>query len=87
MSAFPLSYGFSSVLLSGLGDRIAPLRLLTGMMAVWCILMLVMGFTHNHTLMVTLRILLVSPRGRWFLLAFAIKLSGARKRCTLGLFP
>src|SRR5690606_15671374 len=31
MSAFLLSYGFSSVLLSGLGDRIAPLRLLTGM--------------------------------------------------------
>lgn len=37
MSAFLLSYGFSSVLLSGLGDRIAPLRLLTGMMMVWCI--------------------------------------------------
>ncbi len=47
MSAFLLSYGFSSVLLSGLGDRIAPLRLLTGMMVVWCILMVIMGFTHN----------------------------------------
>lgn len=48
MSAFLLSYGFSSVLLSGLGDRIAPLRLLTGMMVVWCILMVIMGFTHNY---------------------------------------
>ncbi|WP_117064990.1 MFS transporter, partial [Klebsiella pneumoniae] len=72
MSAFLLSYGFSSVLLSGLGDRIAPLRLLTGMMAVWCILMLVMGFTHNYTLMVTLRILLGIAEGPLFPLAFAI---------------
>ena len=35
MSAFLLSYGFSSVFLSGLGDKIAPLRLLTGMMALF----------------------------------------------------
>lgn len=63
MSAFLLSYGFSSVLLSGLGDRIAPLRLLTGMMMVWCILMVMMGFTHNYTVMVTLRILLGIAEG------------------------
>ena len=72
MSAFLLSYGFSSVLLSGLGDRIAPLRLLTGMMVVWCILMVMMGFTHNYTVMVTLRILLGIAEGPLFPLAFAI---------------
>ncbi|SQC45299.1 MFS transporter permease [Klebsiella pneumoniae] len=71
MSAFLLSYGFSSVLLSGLGDRIAPLRLLTGMMVVWCILMVIMGFTHNYALMVTLRILLGIAEGPLFPLAFA----------------
>ncbi|VFS74502.1 L-galactonate transporter [Raoultella planticola] len=72
MSAFLLSYGFSSVLLSGLGDRIAPLRLLTGMMMVWCVLMVMMGFTHNYTVMVTLRILLGIAEGPLFPLAFAI---------------
>ncbi len=72
MSAFLLSYGFSSVLLSGLGDRIAPLRLLTGMMVVWCVLMVMMGFTHNYALMVTLRILLGVAEGPLFPLAFAI---------------
>jgi sugar phosphate permease len=72
MSAFLLSYGFSSVLLSGLGDRIAPLRLLTGMMVVWCILMVMMGFTHNYALMVMLRILLGIAEGPLFPLAFAI---------------
>ena len=72
MSAFLLSYGFSSVLLSGLGDRIAPLRLLTGMMVVWCVLMVLMGLTHNYALMVTLRILLGIAEGPLFPLAFAI---------------
>lgn len=83
MSAFLLSYGFSSVLLSGLGDRIAPLRLLTGMMAVWCILMLVMGFTHNYTLMVTLRILLGIAEGRcsrWRSLSSAIPFRSTCRR-------
>ncbi|WP_306824281.1 trehalase family glycosidase, partial [Klebsiella pneumoniae] len=41
----------------------APLRLLTGMMVVWCILMVIMGFTHNYALMVTLRILLGIAEG------------------------
>lgn len=72
MSAFLLSYGFSSVLLSGLGDKIAPLRLLTAMMVVWCLLMVAMGFTHSYTLMVTLRILLGIAEGPLFPLAFAI---------------
>ena len=72
MSAFLLSYGFSSVLLSGLGDRIAPLRLLTGLMVVWCILMVIMGFTHNYALMVMLRVLLGIAEGPLFPLAFAV---------------
>lgn len=72
MSAFLLSYGFSSVLLSGLGDRIAPLRLLSGMMAAWCLLMVLMGLTHNYAVMVTLRILLGVAEGPLFPLAFAI---------------
>ena len=72
MSVFLLSYGFSSVLLSGLGDRIAPLRLLTGMMVVWCLLMVLMGLTHNYLLMVTLRILLGIAEGPLFPLAFTI---------------
>ncbi|HCM9226044.1 MFS transporter [Enterobacter bugandensis] len=72
MSAFLLSYGFSSVFLSGLGDKIAPLRLLTGMMAIWCVLMVAMGFTHNYTLMIVLRILLGVAEGPLFPLAFAI---------------
>ncbi|MFV8100547.1 MFS transporter, partial [Enterobacter cloacae complex sp.6730515] len=72
MSAFLLSYGFSSVFLSGLGDKIAPLRLLTGMMVVWCVLMVAMGFTHNYTLMIVLRILLGVAEGPLFPLAFAI---------------
>jgi sugar phosphate permease len=84
MSAFLLSYGFSSVLLSGLGDRIAPLRLLTGMMAVWCILMVMMGFTHNYTLMVTLRILLGIAEGPLFPLAFAIVRHTFRSGCRRG---
>ncbi|QHM72335.1 MFS transporter [Mixta intestinalis] len=72
MSAFLLSYGFSSVLLSGLGDRIAPLRLLSGMMVTWCVLMVLMGLTHNYAVMVTLRILLGVAEGPLFPLAFAI---------------
>lgn len=72
MSAFLLSYGFSSVFLSGLGDKIAPLRLLTGMMVVWCVLMVAMGFTHNYTVMIVLRILLGVAEGPLFPLAFAL---------------
>lgn len=72
MSAFLLSYGFSSVLLSGLGDRIPPLRLLTGMMVARCLLMVMMGFTHSYTLMIVLRILLGIAGGPLFPLAFAI---------------
>ncbi|MFW8079737.1 MFS transporter, partial [Klebsiella pneumoniae] len=43
-----------------------------GMMVVWCILMVIMGFTHNYALMVTLRILLGIAEGPLFPLAFAV---------------
>ncbi len=72
MSAFLLSYGFSSVLLSGLGDRIAPLRLLTAMMGIWCVLMVLMGLTHSYSLMMVLRVLLGIAEGPLFPLAFAV---------------
>ncbi len=39
---------------------------------VWCILMVIMGFTHNYALMVTLRILLGIAEGPLFPLAFAV---------------
>lgn len=81
MSAFLLSYGFSSVFLSGLGDKIAPLRLLTGMMVVWCVLMVAMGFTHNYTLMIVLRILLGVAEGPLFPLAFASCVTTSRSIC------
>ncbi len=72
MSVFLLSYGFSSVFLSGLGDRIAPVKLLIGMMVVWCVLMAMMGFTHSYAGMMVLRILLGIAEGPLFPLAFAI---------------
>ncbi|MBK4716825.1 MULTISPECIES: MFS transporter [Tenebrionibacter/Tenebrionicola group] len=72
MSVFLLSYGFSSVFLSGLGDRIAPVKLLTGMMVVWCVLMALMGITHSYAGMMALRILLGIAEGPLFPLAFAI---------------
>jgi predicted MFS family arabinose efflux permease len=72
MTAFLLSYGFSSMLLSGLGDRIAPVRLLTWMMVSWCGLMALMGFTHSYNAMLVLRILLGIAEGPLFSLAFAI---------------
>ena len=42
------------------------------MMVVWCVLMVAMGFTHNYTLMIVLRILLGVAEGPLFPLAFAI---------------
>lgn len=72
MSAFLLSYGCSSVLLSGLGDRIKPLRLLTGMMVLWCLLMIAMGFCHSYRTMLLLRVALGVAEGPLFPLAFAV---------------
>ncbi|MBW7981730.1 MFS transporter [Enterobacillus tribolii] len=72
MTAFLLSYGLSSTLLSGIGDRISPKKLLLGMMCVWCVLMIMMGFTHSYSGMMTLRILLGIAEGPLFPLAFSI---------------
>ncbi|MBD8214722.1 MFS transporter [Erwinia persicina] len=72
MSAFLLSYGCSSVLLSGLGDRINPLRLLTIMMLSWCLLMIAMGFCHSYSMMLVLRVALGVAEGPLFPLAFAV---------------
>ncbi|MFK8259738.1 MFS transporter [Erwinia sp. AnSW2-5] len=72
MSAFLLSYGCSSVLLSGLGDRIKPLYLLTGMMMLWCLLMVAMGLCHSYNTMLILRVALGVAEGPLFPLAFAV---------------
>lgn len=72
MSAFLLSYGFSSMLLSGLGDRINPQRLLVSMMLLWCLLMVAMGFCHSYRTMLGLRIALGVAEGPLFPLAFAV---------------
>ncbi len=44
MSAFLFSYGISSMLLSGIGDRLNPVKVLIGMMVVWGVLMVLMGW-------------------------------------------
>lgn len=72
MSAFLISYGFSSMLLSGIGDRIQPFRLLTVMMVSWGILMALMGYAHSYRAMIVLRILLGIAEGPLFSLAFAV---------------
>ncbi|WP_058913819.1 MFS transporter [Entomohabitans teleogrylli] len=72
MTAFLLSYGLSSTLLSGIGDRISPKKLLLAMMGIWCLLMIMMGFTHSYHGMMTLRILLGIAEGPLFPLAFSI---------------
>lgn len=72
LSVFLISYGFSSLLLSGMGDRVQPFRLLTGMMVAWAILMAAMGFTHGYSTMLVLRMLLGIAEGPLFSLAFAV---------------
>lgn len=72
MSAFLLAYGFSSVFLSGIGDRFNPAKILVGMMITWGILMVFMGLTHSYRVMMGLRILLGLAEGPLFALAFAI---------------
>lgn len=72
MTAFLLSYGVSSIVLSGIGDRFNPTRLLVGMMGIWCILMLLMGVVDSYAHMMILRILLGIAEGPLFPLAFSI---------------
>ncbi|AFJ45714.1 MFS transporter [Shimwellia blattae] len=72
MSAFLLSYGFSSVFLSSLGDKISPVKLLSAMMVSWCVLMVLMGLSHNYSVMIALRILLGIAEGPLLSLAYTI---------------
>ncbi|CND03849.1 MFS transporter [Yersinia pseudotuberculosis] len=72
MTAFLLSYGFSSTFLSGIGDRFSPTKVLIGMMMIWGVLMVLMGLTRSYNTMIVLRILLGIAEGPLFPLAFAI---------------
>ncbi|HEI8868164.1 MFS transporter [Serratia sp. AKBS12] len=72
MSAFLFSYGFSSMLLSGIGDRLNPTKVLVGMMIVWGVLMVLMGLTRSYHTMMTLRILLGIAEGPLLPMAYAI---------------
>ncbi|KFK93916.1 MULTISPECIES: MFS transporter [unclassified Serratia (in: enterobacteria)] len=72
MSAFLFSYGFSSMLLSGIGDRLNPVKMLFGMMVVWGILMVMMGMARSYHTMMTLRIMLGIAEGPLIAIAYAI---------------
>lgn len=72
MSAFLFSYGFSSMLLSGIGDRLNPVHVLIGMMVSWGVLMVLMGLTRSYHTMLVLRILLGIAEGPLVAMAYAI---------------
>ncbi|HGM7399760.1 TPA: MFS transporter [Serratia marcescens] len=72
MSAFLFSYGISSMLLSGIGDRLNPVKVLIGMMVVWGVLMVLMGLVRSYHAMMTLRILLGIAEGPLLPMAYAI---------------
>ncbi|TQI82091.1 sugar phosphate permease [Serratia fonticola] len=72
MSAFLFSYGFSSMVLSGIGDRLNPVKVLVGMMVTWGVLMVLMGMTRSYHTMMTLRILLGIAEGPLLPMAYAI---------------
>lgn len=72
MSAFLFSYGMSSMLLSGIGDRLNPVKVLIGMMVVWGVLMVLMGLVRSYHAMMTLRILLGIAEGPLLPMAYAI---------------
>jgi sugar phosphate permease len=72
MSAFLFSYGFSSMVLSGIGDRLNPVKVLVGMMMTWGVLMVLMGMTRSYHTMMTLRILLGIAEGPLLPMAYAI---------------
>ena len=72
MSAFLFSYGISLMLLSGIGDRLNPVKVLIGMMVVWGVLMVLMGMVRSYHAMMTLRILLGIAEGPLLPMAYAI---------------
>ncbi|KEY59247.1 putative sulfoacetate transporter SauU [Serratia sp. DD3] len=72
MSAFLFSYGISSMLLSGIGDRLNPVKVLIGMMVSWGVLMVLMGLTRSYYSMITLRVLLGIAEGPLIPMAYTI---------------
>lgn len=72
MSAFLFAYGISSMLLSGIGDRFHPTKMLLFMISSWCILMILMGFTHDYNTMIFLRVLLGVAEGPLLAISYAI---------------
>ena len=72
MSAFLFAYGVSSMLLSGIGDRFHPTKMLLFMVSSWCILMILMGFTHHYGTMIFLRVLLGIAEGPLLAISYAI---------------
>jgi sugar phosphate permease len=70
MTAFFLSYGLSSLLLSFTGDRFGPRKMLISGSLVWGALMLVMGSATSYASMLTSRIalgLFEGPQFSWIL--------------------
>lgn len=72
MTSFLLSYGFSSVFLSFLGDLFSPKKLIFWSVLSWGILMIIMGFTTTYKGMLVNRILLGIAEGPLFALCYSI---------------
>jgi len=72
MSAFLFSYGCSSILLSSIGDRLNPVKVLIGMMMTWGVLMVLMGMARSYHTIMVLRILLGIAEGPLIAMAYSI---------------
>lgn len=72
MTSFLLSYGFSSVFLSFLGDLFSPKKLIFWSVLSWGVLMIIMGFTTSYKWMLINRILLGIAEGPLFALCYSI---------------
>ncbi|BDH47805.1 MFS transporter [Salmonella enterica subsp. enterica serovar Choleraesuis] len=72
MSAFLVAYGLSSLFISGIGDRINPVKVLLGMMLSWSVLMALMGLCHSWQAMIVLRILLGISEGPLVAISYTI---------------
>ncbi len=72
MTSFLLTYGFSSIFLSFIGDLISPVKLLMGMMISWGIIMLFMGFANSFAELFWWRMALGVAEGPLFAVAYTI---------------
>lgn len=72
MTSFLLSYGFSSIFLSFLGDLFSPKKLIFWSVLSWGILMIIMGFTTSYKWMFINRVLLGIAEGPLFALCYSI---------------